>query len=224
LKTYEKAMQSLQKIRGYEFILIAFSTFIYVVRRLFQEASRFDSMVTTAELNKVPFLELKATFTDAFEAIPYLQQYKKMPDISGIEFVRILQKTPMIIFTTAYSEYALNGFELDAVDYLMKPFSIARFTKACNKVLEIKLSRSEESHNFIFLKTGYEEEKVLLDDILFIEVEGNYMLYVLSNKKLLCRQNIGECMNQLPTNQFIRFRRSYIVALSKIQKITRQSV
>ena len=181
---------------------------------------------------KVPFLELKATFTDAFDAIPFLQQNKidlifldiKMPDISGIEFVQILQKTPMIIFTTAYSEYAVNGFELDAVDYLMKPFSLARFTKACNKTLEIKLSRSEKTHNFLFLKTGYEEEKVLLDDILYIEAEGNYMSYVLSNKKLLCRQNIGECISQLPTNQFIRIHRSYIVALNKIQKITRHSV
>lgn len=181
---------------------------------------------------KVPFLELKATFTDAFEAIPYLQQNKvdvifldiKMPDISGIEFVHILQKTPMIIFTTAYSEYAVKGFELDAVDYLLKPFSLVRFTKACNKALEMKLSRSEETPNFIFLKTGYEEEKVLLDDILYIEAEGNYMAYVLPNKKLLCRQNIGECIAQLPTNQFIRIHRSYIVAVNKIQKITRQSV
>lgn len=181
---------------------------------------------------KVPFLELKATFTDAFEAISYLQQNKidlvfldiKMPDISGIEFVHILQKTPMIIFTTAYSEYAVKGFELDAIDYLMKPFSLARFTKACNKALEMKHSRGESSPNFIFLKTGYEEEKVLFDDILYIEAEGNYMAYVLPNKKLLCRQNIGECMTQLPANQFIRIHRSYIVAVSKIQKITRQSV
>lgn len=181
---------------------------------------------------KVPFLELKATFTDAFEAISYLQQNKidlifldiKMPDISGIEFVHILQKTPMIIFTTAYSEYAVKGFELDAIDYLMKPFSLARFTKACNKALEMKVSRGESSQNFIFLKTGYEEEKVLFDDIFYIEAEGNYMAYVLPSKKLLCRQNIGECITQLPTNQFIRIHRSYIVAVNKIQKITRQSV
>jgi len=181
---------------------------------------------------KVPFLELKATFTDAFEAIPFLQQNKvdlifldiKMPDISGIEFVQILQKTPMIIFTTAYSEYAVKGFELDAIDYLLKPFSLARFTKACNKVFEIKLSRNDTASNFLFLKTGYEEEKVLLDDILYVEAEGNYMAYVLSNKKILCRQNIGECMTQLPANQFIRIHRSYIVAVNKIQKITRQSV
>ena len=188
--------------------------------------------VVQIHAQKVPFLELKATFTDAFEAIPYLQQNKvdlifldiKMPDISGIEFVHILQKTPMIIFTTAYSEYAVNGFELDAVDYLMKPFSLARFTKSCNKALEIKALRNEEPPNFIFLKTGYEEEKILLDDILYIEAEGNYMAYILSNKKLLSRQNITETLGQLPQNQFIRIHRSYIVALNKIQKITRQSV
>jgi two-component system, LytTR family, response regulator len=181
---------------------------------------------------KVPFLDLKATFTDAFEAIPYLQKNKidlifldiKMPDISGIEFVNILQKVPMIIFTTAYSEYAVKGFELDAVDYLMKPFSLARFTKACNKALEIKDLRNDETPNFIFLKTGYEEEKVLLDDILYIEAEGNYMVYILPYKKLLCRQNISESISQLPDYQFIRIHRSYIVALNKIQKISRQSV
>ena len=181
---------------------------------------------------KVPFLDLKATFTDAFEAIPYLQKNKvdllfldiKMPDISGIELVNILQKTPMVIFTTAYSEYAVKGFELDAVDYLLKPFSLARFTKACNKALEIKGLRNDETPNFIFLKTGYEEEKVLLDDILYIEAEGNYMAYILPNKKLLCRQNISESLSYLADNQFIRIHRSYIVALNKIQKITRTAV
>jgi two-component system, LytTR family, response regulator len=188
--------------------------------------------VVQMHASKVPFLELKATFTDAFEAIPYLQNNKvdlifldiKMPDISGIEFASILQKSPMIVFTTAFSEYAVNGFELDAVDYLMKPFSLARFTKACNKALEIKTLRNEEMKNFIFLKTGYDEEKVFLDDIQYIEAEGNYMAYILPNKKLLCRQNISESISQLPANQFIRIHRSYIVALDKIQKITRQSV
>lgn len=188
--------------------------------------------VVQMHASKVPFLELKATFTDAFEAIPYLQNNKidlifldiKMPDISGIEFASILQKSPMIVFTTAFSEYAVNGFELDAVDYLMKPFSLARFTKACNKALEIKTLRNEEIKNFIFLKTGYDEEKVFLDDIQYIEAEGNYMAYILPNKKLLCRQNISESISQLPANQFIRIHRSYIVALDKIQKITRQSV
>jgi len=98
---------------------------------------------------KVSFLYLEATFTDAFEAIPYLQQNSidllfldiKMPDISGIEFVDCLQQVPMVIFSTAYSEYAVKGFELNAIDYLLKPYSLTRFTQACNKALEIKQLR-----------------------------------------------------------------------------------
>lgn len=182
---------------------------------------------------KVSFLNVKEYFTDAFEAIPYLNQNAvdvifldiKMPDISGIEFISCLQKVPMIIFTTAYSEYAVKGFELDAVDYLMKPFSLARFTKACNKALELKQTKSTEKEpTSFFLKTGYEEEKVNYEDILYVEAEGNYMAYVFQNKKLLSRQSISDCISQLPDNQFVRIHRSYIVSLSKIQKITRQSV
>lgn len=181
---------------------------------------------------RVPFLNLKATFTDAFEAIPYLQQNKidllfldiKMPDISGIEFINILQKVPMVVFTTAYSEYAVKGFELDAIDYLLKPFSLARFTKACNKALEISKLTKESMPDYIFLKTGYEEEKVFFEDILYIEAEGNYMSFILKNKKLLSRQSISETLNLLPASQFVRIHRSYVVAINKIQKITRQAV
>lgn len=188
--------------------------------------------VVEMHASRVPFLDLKATFTDAFEAIPYLQQNKidllfldiKMPDISGIEFIHILQKVPMVVFTTAYSEYAVKGFELDAIDYLLKPFSLARFTKACNKALEISQLTKESAPDFVFLKTGYEEEKVLFDDILYIEAEGNYMSFILKNKKLLSRQNISEILSFLPPSQFVRIHRSYIVAINKIQKIARQSV
>ena len=188
--------------------------------------------VVEMHASRVPFLNLKATFTDAFEAIPYLQQNKidllfldiKMPDISGIELINILQKVPMVVFTTAYSEYAVKGFELDAIDYLLKPFSLVRFTKACNKALEISQLSKDNAQDFVFLKTGYEEEKVFFDDILYIEAEGNYMSFILKNKKLLSRQNISETLNFLPSGQFVRIHRSYIVAINKIQKITRQAV
>ncbi len=181
---------------------------------------------------KVPFLSLEATFTNCFEAIPYLQTNKidllfldiNMPDISGIEFVNILPKCPLVIFATAYSEYAVKGFELDAVDYLLKPFSLGRFTKACNKALEMKKIQSEVSPEFIFLKTGYEEEKIQMADIHYIEAEGNYMTYWLSDKKLLSRQSIGEALSSLPTEKFVRIHRSYIISLSKIEKISRNSV
>lgn len=181
--------------------------------------------------SKIPFLDLKATFTDAFEAIPYLQNHKvdlifldiKMPDISGIDFVHCLQKVPMVIFTTAYSEYAVQGFELDAIDYLLKPFSLARFMKACNKALSI-ISLKEEKRDFIFVKTGYEEEKVMLDDILYIEAEGNYLNFILKSRKLLSRQTMSDILQIIPENQFVRIHRSYIIAYNKVEKIARQSV
>ncbi|MGA0559946.1 LytR/AlgR family response regulator transcription factor [Larkinella sp. VNQ87] len=181
---------------------------------------------------KVPFLALKAGFTDAFEAIPYLQKNKidlifldiKMPDISGIEFVRCLSTVPMIVFTTAYSDYAVQGFELDAIDYLLKPFSLARFLKACNKALDFKNIRSETAEDFLFVKTGYEEEKVELNDILYLEADGNYVTFVLKNRKLLSRQTLAEVLRTLPENRFVRVHRSYIVSLRKVDKIARTEI
>jgi DNA-binding LytR/AlgR family response regulator len=181
---------------------------------------------------KVPFLDLRASFIDAFEALPYLQQNKvdllfldiKMPDISGIEFAQILKNGPLVVFTTAYSEYAVQGFDLDAVDYLLKPFSLARFTKACNKALEMKNVRGTEAPDFIFLKTGYEEEKVYLKDILYIEAAGNYMTYVLKERKLMCRQNVPEVLLALPEQDFVRVHRSFIVGVQHVGKIARQQV
>lgn len=188
---------------------------------------------------KVPFLRLEGTFTNAFEAIPYLQQHPidllfldiKMPDISGIEFLHCLQKVPMVIFSTAYSEYAVKGFELNAVDYLLKPYSLVRFTQACNKALEVKQLRQNISpegtlpnESFIFVKTGYEQEKVGLKDLLYLEAEGNYVSYVLQNRKLLCRQSIADALLTLPEQHFIRIHRSFIVALAHIQRISRHGV
>lgn len=181
---------------------------------------------------KVPFLDLRASFVDAFEALPFLRQNKvdllfldiKMPDISGIEFAQILKNGPLVVFTTAYSEYAVQGFDLDAVDYLLKPFSLARFTKACNKALEMKNVRGDEAPDFIFLKTGYEEEKVYLRDILYIEAAGNYMTYVLKERKLMCRQNVPEALLALPEQDFVRVHRSFIVGVQHVGKIARQQV
>ncbi|CAG5009855.1 Transcriptional regulatory protein BtsR [Dyadobacter sp. CECT 9275] len=181
---------------------------------------------------KVPFLDLKSCFTNAFEAIPYLQKNKvdlifldiKMPDISGIEFVNSLPKVPMVIFTTAYSEYAVQGFELDALDYLLKPFSLARFTKACNKALEVQNLRDGKAKEFIFVKTGYEDVKVLLSEIVYIEAEGNYVVFVLKNKKMLSRLSMQEVSQLLPESSFMRIHRSYIISLDHIEKITRQEI
>lgn len=181
---------------------------------------------------KVPFLELKASFTDAFEAISWLQTNRvdllfldiKMPDISGVDVVKSLHKVPMVVFTTAYSDFAVQGFELDAVDYLLKPFSLARFLKACTKALDIQNLRTDKASEFLFVKTGYEEEKVLLDDILYIEAEGNYLIFMLKNRKLLSRQTMTDLLQTLPTDRFVRVHRSYCVAVAKIEKMARQEI
>lgn len=178
---------------------------------------------------KVPFLELRAIFTDAFQALEYLQKESidlifldiKMPDISGIEFFSSLPKKPMVIFTTAYSEHAITSFELDAIDYLLKPFSLARFIKACNKAFELYSFRNAtgSTNDHIYVKTGYEQVKILFEEILYLEASGNYVTFVLKEKNILSRITFAEAINLLPQNKFIRVHRSFVVALSKIDKI-----
>ena len=189
--------------------------------------------IVQSHASKVPFLELKAVFTDAFKALEYLQKENidlifldiKMPDISGIDFYNSLSKKPLLIFTTAYSDHAATSFELDAVDYLLKPFSLSRFIKGCNKAFELYNYRnSTETSDHLYVKTGYEQVKVLYEEILYLEAAGNYVTFVLKDKSILSRSTVSEAMNQLPSNKFIRIHRSFIVAMNKINKAERHQV
>lgn len=190
--------------------------------------------VVASHSSKVPFLELEATFTNAFEALDHLRQHPvdllfldiKMPDISGIEFFKSLSRKPLVIFTTAYSEHAVTGFELDAIDYLLKPFSLARFLKACNKAQEwLQLRGSNETKpDYIFVKTGYEQVKLSFDEIDYLEATGNYVDFVAGGRHILSRMTITECEELLPTDQFIRIHRSFITSINKIQKIERHQL
>ena len=182
---------------------------------------------------KVPFVELKASFTDAFKAMGYLQKESidlifldiKMPDISGIDFYQSLNKKPLLIFTTAYSEHAVTSFEMDAVDYLLKPFSLARFVKACNKAFELYNFRyAGPAPDHFYLKTGYEQVKVFFDDILYLEAAGNYVTFVMKDRNILSRITFNEAANLLPAQRFVRIHRSYVVATDKIDKIERHQV
>ena len=186
---------------------------------------------------RIPFLELTAVFTNAFEAIPFLQQGNvdllfldiRMPDISGIDFLQSISNPPMVVFTTAFSEHAVQSFELDAIDYLLKPFSASRFLKACNKAYEQYGLRKNSQlapgpAAFIFIKNGYEEVRVALDDILYIESSGNYMQFVLAEGKILSRLTMKEVEEMLPAADFIRIHRSYIAARKKIHKMERGTV
>jgi DNA-binding LytR/AlgR family response regulator len=184
---------------------------------------------------KIPFIDLKTVFTNAFDAIDFLRQEKvdllfldiKMPDISGIDFLRSIPNPPMVIFTTAYSEHAVQSFELDAIDYLLKPFSLSRFLKACNKALEqfqLRNKNADASSSSVFVKSGYEQLRVELNDILYAESNGNYIDFVLKDKKITSRLTMSEAEALLPSSVFVRIHRSYIVAKKHITKIEKNNI
>lgn len=193
--------------------------------------------VVCSHASKVPYIELLATFTNAFDAITFMQENKidlifldiKMPDINGIDFLKSLSNPPMVIFTTAYSEHAVKSFELDAIDYLLKPFSLSRFLKACNKAQELYSLRNNAEHTVqvphIFIKDGYEQIKILISDILYIEASGNYTQVHLSNSNLLStRVPLNEMLLLLPAKKFIRIHRAFIIATEKISRYDRNQV
>jgi DNA-binding LytR/AlgR family response regulator len=193
--------------------------------------------VVKALSEKIPFLELVQGFTNAFEAMDFMRKETvdllfldiKMPDISGIEFLRSISDPPMVIFTTAYSEHAVQSFELDAIDYLLKPFSQARFLKACNKAsqqyeLRKNSTAAVPASRAVFIKSGYEQIRVDLNDILYVESSGNYMQFVLPGQKLLTRLTMAEVEALLPADDFIRIHRSYFVAKSRVTKIDKSNV
>jgi len=193
--------------------------------------------VIKALTEKVIFVDVKGYYTNSFEALQYLKANPvdlifldiRMPDISGIELLKSISNPPMVIFTTAYSEHAVESFELDAVDYILKPFSLARFLKACNKAYEQhRLKRAQlalpADAESVFIKSGYEQVRVNFDDILFAEANGNYIDFVLENRKITSRLTMNEAEAFLPLSSFIRIHRSYIISKKHIRKASRKSV
>lgn len=181
---------------------------------------------------KVPFIQLLATFVDGLEAITYMQKQKvdlifldiNMPDLSGLQLAECLPGKPFIIFTTAYSEYAVESYEVRAVDYLLKPFDFNRFLKAvirAQEQFEIRENNAaaKASKEYFFIKSGYQQIKVRYDEILYVEAAGNYMCFFTLTTKILSRLTIKEVIELLPHNQFMRVHKSYIVALPHIHRI-----
>jgi len=184
---------------------------------------------------KVPFLEMNGYFTDAFAAIDYLAKEQvdlvfldiKMPDISGIELMESLQQKPLVIFTTAYAEHAVTSYELNALDYLLKPFAFTRFLKACNKAHEQVLlkQKSVPAADSTFIKAGYDQIKIVFNELLYLEGAGNYMSFILADgRRIMSRLTIAEVISLLPADIFVRVHRSYIVNKSKIDRIERHQL
>jgi DNA-binding LytR/AlgR family response regulator len=187
--------------------------------------------------DKVTFVEMKGYFTNAFEALEFLKPNAidlifldiKMPGITGFDFLKSVSNPPMVIFTTAYSEHAVEGFEMDALDYLLKPFSLTRFLKACNKAYAQQAFRmshlsSPSPQPFIYVKSGYENVRVEFNDILYAEGFGNYVQLVLENKKIVTRLTMSEAEALLSVRGFIRTHRSYIVSKNHILKFDKKTI
>jgi two-component system, LytTR family, response regulator len=181
--------------------------------------------VIRVHASKVPFLEMKGYFTNPLEAMSYLSGNKvdllfvdiRMPDLSGTEFIRAVGSRYAVVLTTAHSEYALDGFELDAVDYLLKPFELQRFTKALQKVQE-RITPSE-SGKYIFVNTGFQLQRIDIADILYLEGDGNYVAYQLPESRILVRAVLRDCLSSLRARGFIQVHRSFIVAVDKIERV-----
>ena len=191
-------------------------------------------------IGKTPFLELVGTFDNPLDAIDFLSTESadlifvdiQMPDLTGIEFARSLEKAPKIIFTTAYEKYALEGFKLNAIDYLLKPFSYEEFLKAAQKArkqseLESSVLPSIEANSqFLFLKSEYKIRRINFNDILYIEGLKDYIkVYTTGeDKPVLSLNSIKSLEQKLPEDQFMRVHRSFIVNLNKIDTIERSRI
>ena len=186
--------------------------------------------------SKVPFLELEKTFVKASDAAKHLRKFPvdllfldiQMPDISGIDFYKSLAQSPMVIFTTAYSEYALEGFNLSAVDYLLKPFEFERFSEAVQKAQEYnnyqKQSGKQEAQ-YLYVRSAYRLVKIHFKDILFIETMDDYLkIHVENGKPVLTLMNLKAMEEKLSPTEFCRVHRSYIVPLDKINFVRNKMI
>ncbi len=177
---------------------------------------------------QIDFVELKKTFTNPLEALKYMRKFPvdllfidiQMPDINGMELYRQLSPKPIAIFTTAFSEFAVEGFDVNATDYLLKPFSLERFMKAVEKAhKKFKHEYNVNAMRYISLRSNYSLAKIEINDIVLIESLDDYLtVYGSSGKKIVSRMTLKTILEQLPEG-FVRVHRSYIVPMSKIDNV-----
>jgi DNA-binding LytR/AlgR family response regulator len=191
----------------------------------------------------VEALELVGTCSNAVEAISFLKDHQtdlifldiQMPQLPGTNFIRTLKSPPKVIFTTAFRKYALEGFELDAVDYLLKPISFERFLKGVNKVLQMSSSlpatvssivqdNKESAHPFLYFRVDRKMVKVFFHDILFVEALKDYIKIVMPNRTVITKYVLTTLAELLPADEFLRIHKSYIVAINKIDSYNTDTI
>ncbi|MEZ2443012.1 LytR/AlgR family response regulator transcription factor [Chitinophaga sp. RCC_12] len=177
---------------------------------------------------KTPFLQVIAVCEDAIQLNTLLKQQPvdllfldiEMPYITGIEFLKSYPHPPKVIFTTAYEQYAIQGFELDVLDYLVKPISFDRFLKAANKAFDYFSSQHiSKEQPYFFIKTDNKLEKVIFNDILFAEALGNYVAIYTTDKKIITHATLKSVQESLPARQFLQPHKSYLVNINHISAI-----
>ena len=191
----------------------------------------FALEVVKSHASKVPFLELEKTFTNAVLGLEYLKSNQidlifldiNMPDISGIDLAAMVPKDTLVIFTTAYSDYAVQGFELNAMDYLLKPFNLSRFLKACQKAQEWLDLQPKNESAYLFVKTSEGQVRVDFSDLYCCEAQGNYVTFQLENQKIISRMTLSETEKLLPS-YFIRTHRSFLANKNLVQKVERHQL
>ncbi len=190
-------------------------------------------------INKVSFLKLLNKSNSAVEAIQFIQNNKidlifldiQMPDINGIQLLKSLNYKPLVIFTTAFEQYALESYNLDVIDYLLKPIPFERFVKAANKTFEyynlrLKSQFSEKANDYFFVKSEYQNVKINLADILYIEGLKDYVKIYLAGKEkpILTLMSLKSLEEKLQQSNFMRVHRSYIISINKIDALTKSNI
>jgi two-component system LytT family response regulator len=197
-------------------------------------------------VKRVPFLEVAGAFREPVQALQFLAGNPvdlvfldiNMPDMSGIQFLNALHTRPLVIFTTAYSEYAVRSYDYDAVDYLLKPIEFERFLRAAIKALEFHRQREPgeqnrlangaailtQSGDYLVVKSGTDYHKLQMDDILYIEAAGNYAVFVTAKTNVMSLMSMKDLGSMLPQGRFFRIHKSYIVNFRHVSKIERDQV
>jgi len=187
-------------------------------------------------VGKFPELKILQTFDDAINGADFLRTHDidllfidiNMPDITGVDLVRSLEKKPLTIFTTAYKNFAFEGFELEAIDYLLKPIDFERFTKAVTRAIEFfkyKQASKDKLQQSLFVRSEYRMIKIELDEIEYIEGLEDYIKIHLTNKKsVLTLMTLKSVLEKLPAGKFKRIHRSYIIPVDKVQSILNRKV
>lgn len=192
----------------------------------------------------VEALELAGSCSNAVEAISFLKENPvdllfldiQMPQLLGTNFIRTLKNAPRVIFTTAYRKFAVEGFELNAVDYILKPITFERFLTGVNKVMQINLNeehsssasskknKTENANSFFYFRADRKMVKIFFRDILFIEAQKDYIKIVTSAKTIVTKYVLSTLEEMLPSNEFLRIHKSYIVAIDKIESFNADSI